>query len=165
MNPMPEKSQPDAYTSVSARSGQRALPLPSEFLARLAFWAAVLAMLCGFPAGTFAADPVTKSFTDSQSRTALYRYSLKDDWNPRQPRGVLIFFHGNNTGTAQDMLETLPGIQGVAYQYELVPVVVASPEAQPLGAYDGIYSQRPYQGYGTRIWTDEDRQLIHGVLV
>ena len=164
MNSMSEKSQPDAYTSVPTRSGQRALPLPSEFLARLAFWAAVLAMLCGFPAGTFAAEPVTKSFTDSQGRTTLYRYSLKDDWNPRQPRGVLIFFHGNNIGTQQDMLETLPWVQGVAYQHDLVPVIVASPEAQPLGAYDGIYSQRPYQGYGTRIWTDEDRQLIHELL-
>ena len=39
MNPRSEKSQPDAYTSVPTRSGQRALPLPSQFLARLAFWA------------------------------------------------------------------------------------------------------------------------------
>ena len=159
---MSEKSQPGAYPPVAARSGQRALPLPSQLLARLAFWAAILAMLCGFPAGIFAADPVTKSFTDSQGRTTLYRYSLEDDWNPRQPRGVLIYFHGNSTATQQDMLNSLP--QYVAYQHDLVPVVVASPEARPLGTYDGIYSQRPYQGYGTRIWTDEDRQLIHELL-
>ena len=164
MDSMSEKSQPDAYTSVPIRSGQRALPLPSQFLARLAFWAAILAMLCGNPAGIFAADPATKSFTDSQGRTTLYRYALKDDWNPRQPRGVLIFFHGNNPGTPQDMLETLHWVQDVAYQHDLVPVAVASPEAQPLGAYDGIYSRRPYQGYGTRIWTDEDEPLIHELL-
>ena len=136
---------------VPTRSDQRALPLPSQFLARLAFWAAVLAMLCGIPASIFAADPVTKSFTDSQGRTTLYRYSLKDEWNPRQPQGVLIFFHGNNVGTQQDMLNWLP--QEVAYLHDLVPVTVASPEAWPLGTYDGIYSRRPYQGYGTRIWT------------
>ena len=164
MNSMSEKSQPGAHTSVPTRSGQRALPLPSQFLARLAFWAAVLAMLCGNPAGTFAADPVTKSFTDSQGRTTLYRYSLKDDWNPRQPRGLLVYFHGNNYGTQEDMFGWLPLVEDVAYQHDLVPVVVASPEAQPLGAYDGIYDQRPYQGYGTRIWTDEDEPLIHELL-
>ena len=162
MNSMSEKSQPGAYPPVPARSGQRALPLPSQVLARLAFWAAILAMLYEFPAGVFAADPVTKSFTDSQGRTTLYRYSLKNDWNPRQPRGVLIYFHGNSAGTQQDMLNGLP--QYVAYQHDLIPVVVASPEARPLGTYDGIYSQRPYRGYGTRIWTDEDRQLIHELL-
>ncbi len=146
------------------RAGQRALPLPSQFLARLAFVTAVLATLCGIPAVAFAADPVTKSFTDSQGRTTLFRYSLKDGWDPTQPRGLLVYLHGNNTGTQQDMLETLPWVQGVAYQHDLVPVIVASPEAQPLGAYDGIYSQRPYRGYGTRIWTDEDRQLVHELL-
>ena len=150
MNSMAEKSQPDAYPSVPTRSGQRARPLPSEFLARLAFWAAVLAMLCGFPPGTFAAEPVTKSFTDSQGRTTLYRYSLKDDWNSRQPRGVLIYFHGNQIGTQQDMLNFLP--QFVAYQHDLVPVVVASPEARPS---DGIIR---------RIWTIEDQQLVHELL-
>ena len=36
-------------------------------------------MLYEFPAGVFAADPVTKSFTDSQGRTTLYRYSLMLD--------------------------------------------------------------------------------------
>ena len=161
---MKSVSQPDAYPSVATRSGQRALPLPSQFLACLAFWAAVLAMLCGIPAVAFAADAVTKSFTDSQGRTTLYRYSLKDGWDPTQPRGLLVYFHGNNTGTRQDMLEALPWVEGVAYQHDLVPVIVASPEARPLEAYDGIYSRRPYRGYGTRIWTDEDGQLVHELL-
>ena len=152
MNPISEKSQPDAYTSVPARSGQRALPLPSQFLARLAFWAAVLAMLCGNPAGIFAADPVTKSFTDSQGRTTLYRYSLKDDWNPRQPRGVLIYFHGNQIGTQLDMLFGFPWVQAIAYQHDLVPVVVASPETD---LFDGIIR---------RIWRTEDKQLFHDLL-
>ncbi len=152
MNSMSEKSQPDAYLPVPDRSGHRALPLPSQLLARLAFWAAILAMLCGFPAGIFAADPVTKSFTDSQGRTTLYRYSLKDDWNPRQPRGVLIFFHGNQIGTQLDMLFGFPWFQGIAYQHDLVPVVVASPETY---LFDGIIR---------RIWTDEDGQLFHELL-
>ena len=152
MNSMSEKSQPDAYPPVATRSRQRALPLPSQFLARLAFWAAVLAMLCGFPAGIFAADPVTKSFTDSQGRTTLYRYSLKDDWNPRQPRGVLIFFHGNQIGTQLDMLFGFPWVQGIAYQHDLVPVVVASPETL---LFDGIIR---------RIWRTKDKQLFHELL-
>ena len=116
---------------VVAQSSQRTMPLPSQFLARLAFWAALFAMLCGIPSGMLAADPVTSSFTDSQGRTTLYRYSLKDDWHSSQPRGVLIFLHGNNVGTQEDMVEWLP--QDVAYQHDLVPVAVASPEAQPLG--------------------------------
>ncbi len=147
------------------RACQRALPSAIQFPVRLAFMTAVLATVCGFPSGTFAADPVTKSFTDSLGRTALYRYSLKDGWDPTQPRGLLVNFHGNNTGTQQDMLNFFhPNVEHVAYQHDLVPVVVASPEARPLGAYDGIYSQRPYRGYGTRIWTDEDRQLVHELL-
>ncbi len=134
------------------RAGQRSLALPSQFLARLAFLAAVLATLWGFPAIAFAADPVTKSFTDSLGRTTLYRYSLKDGWDPTQPRGLLVYFHGNNTGTEQDVLEALPWVQGIAYQHDLVPVVVASPET---GLFDGITR---------RIWTDKDRQLVHDLL-
>ena len=147
---------------MAARSGQRALPLPSQLLARLAFWAAILAMLCGFPAGIFAADPVTKSFTDSQGRTTLYRYSLKDDWNPRQPRGVLIYFHGNDVGTQQDMLSLWP--QYVAYQHDLVPV--CSRLAGSPAAGDIRWNLQPTALSG--IWnanlTDEDRQLIHELL-
>ncbi len=134
------------------RAGQRSLALPSQCLARLAFLAAVLATLWGFPAGAFAADPVTTSFTDSLGRTALYRYSLKDGWDPTQPRGLLVYFHGNNTGTRQDVLEALPWVQGIAYQHDLVPVVVASPET---GLFDGITR---------RIWTEEDKQLVHELI-
>ena len=102
---MLEKSHPDAYAPPPDRACHRTLPLPSQFLARVAFWAAVLAALCGFPAGAFAADPATKSFTDSLGRTTLYRYSLKDDWDPTEPRGLLVYFHANSIGTQRDMLE------------------------------------------------------------
>ena len=152
MNSMPERPHPDAYLPAPDRAGQRALPSPIRILVRLAFLAAALATLCGFPRGAFAADPVTKSFTDSQGRTTLYRYSHKDGWDPTQPRGLLVYFHGNNAGTQQDTLETLPWVQGIAYQHDLVPVVVASPET---GLFDGITR---------RIWTDEDRQLVHELL-
>ena len=149
---MLEKSHPDAYAPPPDRSGHRALPLPSQFLARVAVWATVLAMLCGVPVGAFAADPVTKSFTDSQGRTTLYRYSLKDGWDPTQPRGLLVYFHGNHIGTEQDVLEALPWVQRIAYQHDLVPVAVASPET---GLFDGVTR---------RTWTVDDRQLVHELL-
>ena len=152
MNSMLEKSHPDAYAPPPDRACHRTLPLPSQFLARFAFWTAVLAALCGFPAGAFAGDPVTKSFTDSQGRTTLYRYSLKDDWDPTQPRGLLVYFHGNNIGTQRNMLRGLRRVQDVAYQHALVPVVVASPETEP---FDGVTR---------RIWTIEDQQLVHELL-
>ena len=104
------------------------------------------------------------SFTSSQPRTIPFRYALMDDWNSRQPRGVLIYLHGNNIGTQQDMLEGFSFVSNPAYHHDLVPVVVASPEARPLGAYDGIYARRPYQGHGTRIWTIKDEQLIHELI-
>ncbi len=89
-------SQPEAEPSVPDRSGQHALPSPNQFLVRLAFRATALAVICGFPADIVATDPVTKSFADSQGRTTLYRYSLKDGWHPTQPRGLLVYFHGNS---------------------------------------------------------------------
>ena len=82
-------SQPEAEPSVPDRSGQHALPSPNQFLVRLAFRATALAVICGFPADIVATDPVTKSFTDSQGRTTLYRYSLKDGWHPTQGEFVL----------------------------------------------------------------------------
>lgn len=98
------------------------------------------------------------SFTDSRGRTLLYQYSLKADWNPMIPRGVLIFFHGNNQGTQQDMLRAFTTIQTHAYEYDLIPVVVASPEAR--GSQLQSYKATTYSGDGTRFWSSDDETLI-----
>ena len=43
------------------------------------------------------------AFTDSTGRTVLYRYWTRSDWNMSEPRGVLMYFHGNSRGTADDL--------------------------------------------------------------
>lgn len=57
----------------------------------------ILTLLCALFTTQVLAQQ-TASFTDSRGRTVLYRYSLKESWDPNVPRGVLIRFHGNNTG-------------------------------------------------------------------
>ena len=118
--------------------------------------------LCVFPVGAEIA-----SFTDSQGRTLLYQYSLKPEWDPAVPRGVLIYFHGNNTGTQRALLRAFfPSIQPHAYLQDLVPVVVASPEARGSGADSELqfYRAAPHTGHGARVWLDEDQSLIQELL-
>ena len=116
-------------------------------------------LLCAVPA-VDAAPPVTATFTDSQGRTTLYRYSLKDDWDPTQPRGLLVFFHGNNYGTPDEMLSHFfPWMEGLAWERGLVPVVPASPDAADMN-YIHLSRDR-----GTRGWDrQKDTLLIHEFL-
>ena len=118
--------------------------------------------LFAFPVGAEIA-----SFTDSQGRTLLYQYSLKPEWDPAVPRGVLIYFHGNNTGTQRALLRGIfPTIQRHADLQGLVPVVVASPEARGYGVDSELqlYRAAPHTGHGTRVWLDEDHDLIQELL-
>lgn len=110
--------------------------------------AIVVACLCASTAG---AEPVTASFTDSQGRRLLYRYELPGEAHPGAPRGVLVIFHGNNTGTQQDMLPPrLRFAKRLAEPVGLVPVVVASPGTKP--------------GTDIRHWYKADQRLIHELL-
>ena len=107
------------------------------------------------------------SFTDSQGRTLVYQYALKPEWNPEVPRGVVIRFHGNNEGAQQQMLDnSFPSTQRQAYAQDLVPVVVASPEAIPVGRDAQLqrYQAARYAGYGIRVWREEDESLIQELL-
>ena len=72
----------------------------------------------------------TNSFTDSRARTILYRYSIDPGWNAGDPRGVLIYFHGNDTyPSRQDALDAIfPFVEPRAFSHGLIPVVVVSPE-------------------------------------
>ena len=106
----------------------------------------------------------TASFTDSRGRTLLYQYSLKENWSPTGERGVLIYFHGNSTGTQQDMLRWFfPYVESIAYLHDLIPVVVASPEATSDAQWRS-FEAAPYTGRGTRFWSAEDESLIHELL-
>lgn len=137
-------------------ASSRSVALPSiQPLASFSFSLTVLVTLCGFPAPILGANPVTESFTNSRGRTTTYRYSLKDGWDPAEPRGLLIFFHGNNIGSQTDVLDAFfPWIESVAWERGLIPLVPASPEARGDFNIEGE----------TRDWVDEDLLLIHELL-
>ena len=141
--------------SVPDPLGRGELKLPIQLLGGLVFWVAVLVTLCGFPTRTLGAEPVTRTFTDSQGRTIMYRYSLMDDWDPAQPRGLLMYFHGNSTASQTDMLDgDFPWMEPLAWERGLIPLVPVSPER---GGDFNI-------GYGWRGWRDEDLLLVHELL-
>lgn len=93
----------------------------------------------------------TETFTDSQGRTTLYRYSIKDGWDTKTPKGALIYFHGNNSITQQEIIDMFFwSVEKDAYQRDLIPVVVTSPQTRTDGK--------------TRQWYDEDKKLINELL-
>ena len=99
--------------------------------------------------------PRTGSFTDSRGRTILYRYSLEQGWNAHNPRGVLIYFHGNDTFRSQQhALDAIfPFFEPRGFSHGLIPVVVVSPE-----------TVTPGDDSATRVWRDADQRLIHELL-
>ena len=85
----------------------------------------------------------------------MYRYSVKDDWDPTEPRGLLMYFHGNNKGSQTDLLDGFfPWLQSVVWERGLIPLMPASPEARGDFNIEG----------DTRDWIDEDMQIIHELL-
>ena len=99
------------------------------------------------------ATPVTATFVDSQGRSLMYRYVLPDAANPVLPQPVMIYFHGNNTATQQQILDGFfPGVAFSAGQRGLAAVVVASPQ-----------TRAPPQE-GVRQWYDEDELTIQEFL-
>ena len=110
-----------------------------------------------------AAESVTESFTDSSGRKILYRYSLRDDWDPNQPRGLLVSFHGNNTGSQHDILNSFfPSTEFTAWSRGLIPVVPVSPRAKPTLYSD--FTMKHYTGDGIREWYHQDIRLVHELL-
>ena len=104
---------------------------------------------------------VSGSFTASTGRTILYRYRIKINWNTTQPRGLLVFFHGNIRGTPEDMLRAIDFVSE-ALDLGLVPVVVASPQSSPDAAGD-LFGWE-FDKHGLRAWSDLDRRLVHELL-
>ena len=111
------------------------------------------ALVCWLASPRAGAEPVTASFADSHGREVLYRYELPEGSDPDAPQGVLVFFHGNNMGSRQQVLEWFfPNTQRHAGRLDLVPVVVASSGER--GSAGGI----------VRHWFPADERLIHRLL-
>ena len=110
------------------------------------------------------------TFTDSRGRTTLFEYSLKDEWDPMAPRGVLLYFHGHAIGSQEDMLRWyFPRTRSLAYAHDLIPVTVASPESNARSDAGGLdhlewYKAAAHTGPGRRNWTEEDERLIQELL-
>ena len=104
-------------------------------------------------------DPVTASFTDSQNRTLLYRYELAEGQDAAVPQGVLLFFHGNNTGTQEELVDLwFANVKTHAEPLGLVPVALASPYTKRTQLRDW------HSGRGSRHWYPEDESLVHELL-
>ena len=107
--------------------------------------------------------PKFGEFTDSQGRTITYGLHLREEWDPTEPRGLLILFHGNNIGTQQE-LSNGPWAGPTPFDFGLAVARVASPESHSYGGRPG----RPLGGFtgrgGTRFWSDSDVRLVHELL-
>ncbi len=106
------------------------------------------------------------AFTDSQGRTILYRYFLRGDWDRSQARGLLIYFHGNNDGTQDDLRTRVwwdDNTRDHILDLELVPVVVASPGTLGSGAEQWLFGAG-IEVSPARSWWPVDRRLVHELL-
>ena len=107
-------------------------------------------------------------FTDSQGRTITYGLHLREEWDPSQPRGLLIYFHGNQRATqgqTSHRSSAFPAALGMG----LAVAYVGSPEGSGKRGSDGslppsALDQRIGPGHGTRHWFDEDQRLVHELL-
>ena len=107
------------------------------------------------------------SFTDSTGRTLLYRLWVRSDWDLKVPRGVVLFFHGNNVGTAEEWRTYRWSIVDDALELGLAAIVPASPESMPEGVSFGEWTLVPTSTGrgGERFWsTPEDARLVHELL-
>jgi hypothetical protein len=92
------------------------------------------------------------TFTDSQGQTAKYRIGIPDDYVSGTPAKILIHFHGNNSGTQDDMLNMwYRTTENKADARNLIPIVVASPGTRS----DGV----------TRQWDEKkDPLMLHELI-
>ncbi len=106
------------------------------------------------------------SFTDSTGRTLLYRYWVRSGWDPTTPRGAVVFFHGNNRGTAEELRQPRYQHVDTALDLGLALIVPASPNSVPEEISFGERTLLPEAvgAGGTRFWQGEDARLIHELL-
>ena len=106
--------------------------------------------------------PKFGEFTDSQGRTITYGLHAREEWDPSQPRGILIDFHGNNTGT-QEELSNGPWPNPTAFDLGLAFARVASPRSSPAGHPVLLLGALAQTG-GSRAWQTQDIRLVHELL-
>lgn len=106
------------------------------------------------------------SFTASDGRTLLYRYWVMSDWDLTTPRGAVIYFHGNNRGTAKELRQVRWSTIDTALQLGLAFVAPASPHSTPekLSFAERTLVPEATGAGGTRFWAPEDARLIHELL-
>lgn len=90
----------------------------------------------------------TATFTDSQGQIAKYRIGVPDTYIAGEEARVLIYLHGNNSGTQDELLDMwYSRNQREADERNLIPITVASPGTR----LDGT----------TRQWSeDKDPQML-----
>ena len=107
---------------------------------------------------------LTDSFTDSRGRTARYRLQFGGGWDLTRPRGLLIYFHGNNTGTEQQMLDWF-GDNSDALERGLLYAVVASPGTTSSDSPEATFFGAGTDEGGVRAWSSaRDSRLVHELL-
>ena len=100
-------------------------------------------------------------FRDDQGTTVNWAYDV--DLAHSGMNGVLVYFHGNNAGSARSRNGADYGrIQSLAREQNLVALVIASPE----GSHSEIPWHTPFfSGDGTRFWNyDRDLDVVHDLL-
>ena len=118
--------------------------------------------------------PKFGEFTDSQGRTITYGLHLREEWDSNQPRGLVIFFHGNNFGTQERMSKTRWFDHEIAYNLGLAVAAVGAPEAvEDRGGttdFSPYFQNRVGSGRGIRFWvvrgpTSRPRTLAERILM
>ena len=70
---------------------------------------------------------ITRGYTDSKGTSSTFAFQFGATSN--ESTGVLVFFHGNNTGTQRNMIKSfLPSTTALARRHGLVGIVISSPE-------------------------------------
>ena len=145
-------SVPDAYgmTYTAADAGGRA--------DTLRFRITIVA-----PAGD-APGEFTGAFTDSTGRSIKYRLHFMQGWDLSQARGVELYFHGNNSGTEEHILD--------AHRYwrpdtssldgGMLRAAVASPYSYNPGGRS--FFATSLANDGARSWNPADARAVHELL-
>ena len=111
--------------------------------------------------------PKFGEFTDSQGRTITYGLHFRGHWDPNEPRGVAMVFHGNNTGTQEEMSTRSSVNEGAAFDLGLVVAYVGSPAGYYPPTESGAYPPPKYFSTETgpiRFWKAADERLVHELL-
>lgn len=128
---------------------------------------AVLLLLCCAGSARGATDDpryLTDTFVDSTGRTLLYRLQYGSSWDLSLARGLVIYFHGNNTGTEQQMLDWF-GQDRDALERGLLYAAVASPGTAFSYSKEAVFFGAKLNAGGERAWYPAlDSRLIHELL-